>query len=300
MSSETVATAALVTYDVYKDYINEKATSKQLIRISHMTVVAFGILTSCIAVGLNYAGFSVNYLVTIGIFVDLPSSRWAALSCGKGNPLSPSSLCLVRSVAAIIAWLLTAHTHYSEVTISNTSEAYPLDARNMMSLCGPIILTPLFTLIKQQNFDWEELKRLKVDRGTLNETLGGKNTPLHADNTGSNAEGRIEIEQGPILESSLRKARTKAAWIAALLCLSFLILWLISMYGSEYGRFSVCLNPPETLLAKEERKRKNKTRKRKEEEKKKGVNFQHTQCFLESSSRAGWSYCSSRRSSLPS
>ncbi|KAI0174119.1 hypothetical protein BJ166DRAFT_586951 [Pestalotiopsis sp. NC0098] len=199
-SAETVATAAPVTYDVYKDYINEKATRKKLIRISHMTVIAFGILTSCIAVGLNHAGFSVHYLVTIGIFVDSAIIPMGCIIMLKGNPLSPSSLYLVSSVAAIIAWLLTAYTHYGEIT----------------------------------NFDWEELKRLKVDRGTLDEALG-ENTPPHADYTGSNVvEGRIEIEQGPILESSLRKARTKAAWIAAFLCLSFLILWPIPMYGSEY------------------------------------------------------------------
>lgn len=249
MSSETVATAALVTYDVYKDYINEKATSKQLIRISHMTVIAFGILTSCIAVGLNHAGFSVNYLLTaIGIFVD---SAIIPMGCTimwkRQSSFAVVFAPLVSSFAAIIAWLLKAYTHYGEITVSSTSEVYPLVAGNMMSLCGPIISTPLFTLIKPQNFDWEELKRLKVDRGNLDEALG-ENTPPHADNTDSNAvEGHIEIEQGPILESSLRKARTKAAWIAAFLCLSFLILWPIPMYGSEYGRSSFLGNPQEHL-----------------------------------------------------
>lgn len=60
MSSETVATAAVVTYDCYQAYVNPKATGAQLIKFTHCVVVVFGIVCSGIAVGLNHAGFSVN------------------------------------------------------------------------------------------------------------------------------------------------------------------------------------------------------------------------------------------------
>lgn len=84
MSSETMATAGLLTYDFYQAYINPKATGVQLIRFSQAVVISFGIVCAAIAVGLNHAGFAVSYLTTcIGIVVDsaiVPStSSWSTL-----------------------------------------------------------------------------------------------------------------------------------------------------------------------------------------------------------------------------
>lgn len=60
MSSETVATSAVLTYDIYQAYFNPNATGKQLLRVSHSTVIGFAILCAGIAVGLNHAGFNVS------------------------------------------------------------------------------------------------------------------------------------------------------------------------------------------------------------------------------------------------
>ena len=60
MSSETVATAALLTYDFYQAYINPKATGKQLVQFSHYVVIGFAVLCAGIAAGLNHAGFNVS------------------------------------------------------------------------------------------------------------------------------------------------------------------------------------------------------------------------------------------------
>lgn len=65
MSSETVATTALLTYNLYQSYINPKATGSQLLRFSNMVVPGFAIVAASIAVGMNHAGFSVSFLITI-------------------------------------------------------------------------------------------------------------------------------------------------------------------------------------------------------------------------------------------
>jgi len=71
MSSETVATTALLTYNFYQSYINPKATGKQLLRFSNFVVPGFAVVASSIAVWMNHAGFSVSFLITIsGILVD--------------------------------------------------------------------------------------------------------------------------------------------------------------------------------------------------------------------------------------
>ena len=71
MSSETVATTALVTYNIYQAYIKPDATGQQLLYFSHYITIGFAIFCSSIAVAFNHGGFSVGFLITaIGIFVD--------------------------------------------------------------------------------------------------------------------------------------------------------------------------------------------------------------------------------------
>lgn len=56
MSSETMATSALVTHDVYQAYFNPTATGSQLLRCSRFVVVGFAVIVAAVAVGLNHAG----------------------------------------------------------------------------------------------------------------------------------------------------------------------------------------------------------------------------------------------------
>lgn len=256
MSSETVATAALVTYDIYKAYINPKATSHQLVRVSHATVVGFGMAAACIAVGFNHAGFSVNYLITaIGIFVD---SAVVPMGCTvlwrRQSRAAVVSVPLLSSAAAVVAWLATAYTHYGEVTISSTSQTYPLVAGNMMSLCGPVVLTPLVSMISSpQSYDWEELKNLKTDytdtttldapegadvlevvpaapsMTTAQEPVAESFAPNHIHTSG-------DVEEVVSTDDYLKRARGKGLVYAAVLCLALLILWPIPMYGTGYGK----------------------------------------------------------------
>lgn len=235
MSSETLATAGLVTYDIYKSYINPRADSKQLVMVSHITVVSYGLLVACIAIGLNHAGFSVNYLITaIGIFVDSAIVPMACTILWKKQSqaavvISP----ILSSIAGIMAWLLTTWTHYGVLTIATTSEPLPLVAGNMMALCGPLVLTPLITYLKPADFQWDAFKKIEKDR-----TRGG----VESDD-GEWVEGvepvdaSLDEQVAGTSDEKLVAARNKAIWMSSVLCLSFLILWPIPMYGTGYGEF---------------------------------------------------------------
>ncbi|KAI9745919.1 MAG: hypothetical protein M1818_000600 [Claussenomyces sp. TS43310] len=231
MSSETVATAAVLTYDLYQAYINPRASGKQLVRFSHYIVIGFGIVCAGIASGLNHAGFNVSFIITaVGIFVDsaiVPSactifwkkqSRYAVI-------LSP----LLSSCAAILAWLLTAKTHSGYLSIPTLSTNLPLVAGNMMSLCGPIVLTPLITYLKPDNYDFELLKNIKqADDATDGDAHISDEISRPA---------QIEAVQEAARHSEdslLLNARKWALACSIFATLSYLILWPIPMYATSY------------------------------------------------------------------
>ncbi|KAH8900142.1 putative sodium/proline symporter [Thozetella sp. PMI_491] len=235
MSSETVATTALLSYNLYKIYIKPEATGRQILVFSHWVTPGFALVSAGIAAGLNHAGFNVSLLTTAsGIFVD---SCIVPMACTimwkKQSKLAVVGAPIIGSIAGLVAWFATAYTHFGEVTITTINQNLPLVAGNMMSLCAPIVLTPLLTYIKPENFDWEIFKReikagddehITVDGQVVERSeLAGYEEILAAQQAHDEENERI-----------LLKARNRSIYVSLFLTLALCILWPIPMYGSSY------------------------------------------------------------------
>lgn len=61
-SAELIAASSLLTYDVYRSYIKPNATGDQIVKVSHINIVIFGIAMGVIAIILNQIGVSLGYL----------------------------------------------------------------------------------------------------------------------------------------------------------------------------------------------------------------------------------------------
>ncbi|KAL3420531.1 sodium symporter family protein [Phlyctema vagabunda] len=232
MSSETVATTALLTYNLYQSYINPKATGKQLLRFSNFIVPGFAIVAASIAVGMNHAGFSVSFLITVsGILVD---SAIVPMACtimwSKQSRFAVIASPLISSAAAILAWILTAKSTEGPITIATLSTNLPLVAGNMCSLCAPLVLTPLFTFVRPENYDFDKFKEVKPaddysdgDPAFLRENAAQRELAMEA--------ARTHEEKSQVI---LLRARKYAIIASIVLTLVFLILWPIPMYASSY------------------------------------------------------------------
>ncbi|EEU37119.1 uncharacterized protein NECHADRAFT_97322 [Fusarium vanettenii 77-13-4] len=231
--AETVAVTSLVTYDFYRSYINPEATGERLVFISHIAVVSFGLLTACVAVGLTYAGFSVTFIVTaIGILIDgavIPSA--CTLFWKKQSKFAIVLVPIISSLASISTWIGVAYQKHGTVTIATLSDFIPTVAGNMLALTAPIILTPLITYLKPDNYDFEKFKELQqVDDSGFDvkaQTEGG---------TVKSAQERTEAELANLqgIEKELYVARNYALGAALFIAISLTILWPIPMYGTSY------------------------------------------------------------------
>ncbi|CAE7893046.1 DUR3, partial [Symbiodinium necroappetens] len=61
-SAEGIAVSSLVTYDIYKTYINPKCTGQQALFISKVVVVVFGLLMGGLGVALNHMGLNLGWV----------------------------------------------------------------------------------------------------------------------------------------------------------------------------------------------------------------------------------------------
>merc|ERR1719277_466057 len=61
-SAEGIAVSSIVAYDIYKTYINPKATGGQILMVSKVVIVVFGSLMGLLAVALNYMGLNLGWV----------------------------------------------------------------------------------------------------------------------------------------------------------------------------------------------------------------------------------------------
>ncbi|KPM37917.1 putative urea active transporter 1 [Neonectria ditissima] len=117
-SAELIAVSSIVSFDIYRTYINPKAHDKQVIRVSHWAVVAFGLFASAFATALHYGGIDLNwmgyFLATVicpGIFPMAFTILWRKQSTAA-VVISP----LLGLASGIAVWLGSAYTYYGELT----------------------------------------------------------------------------------------------------------------------------------------------------------------------------------------
>lgn len=54
VSSSMIAVSSILSFDIYKTYLNPRATDKKIVKVSHLAVVFHGVFMSGIAIALNY------------------------------------------------------------------------------------------------------------------------------------------------------------------------------------------------------------------------------------------------------
>lgn len=248
MSAELIAVSTIFTYDVYRTYVDPKASGKTLIFTSHITVIVFAYVLAGFAIGLYYAGISMGWLYEfMGIIIGggvLPAAL--TLLSTKQNKIAATYTPILATAFAILSWLISTKTLFKSVNINSTFEDNAMLIGNVVALCSPLIFIPVLTLIfKPQNFDWEILKsvtRVDEEEEILEaEESTEKQDPEHGIHP---VKSQVTIAAKEIALTQPDKAAEEAALlnrsfkIASMICvaltLCLVILWPMPMYGTKY------------------------------------------------------------------
>ncbi|KAK0347445.1 hypothetical protein LTR91_007252 [Friedmanniomyces endolithicus] len=226
-SADIVSVAAVFTYDVYGAYINPTASGVKLLRMSHLAVVIWSVCMAIIATGITHTTIGVNYLVTcMGIFTSC--AVWPFYSTTlweRQNKIAVIVAPIAGSLTAIACWLGSTHALYGTVSIATTSNIIPLIIGNGVSLISGALYSIICTFaFGADDFDWNRLK-----------------TEIHiaddSDVKGLTSEQVAQEKSHELLtpeqDLDLRRGKVKAMAIAAVLCLVFVILWPLPMYGTK-------------------------------------------------------------------
>ncbi|KAI5957290.1 hypothetical protein KGF54_000218 [Candida jiufengensis] len=250
-SAQLISVSSIITYDVYKTYINPKASGKNLIRASHIAIVSFAILLSGFSIMLYYVKVSMGYLFTLlGIVL---SSGVIPMVCtilwNKQSWMAATFTPPIGTLLAITFWLVVTKLKYGSVTYDNTFQDFSVLTGNCVALLCPIITVPLLTYLKPQNFDWDrfliikrvieegEVKELEKDleEDTTTDNSLQKGVPIHT-NVSIKTNDLIELNREQFMEERkiLAKAFKRCVVTCITLTISLLVLWPMPMYGTSY------------------------------------------------------------------
>lgn len=173
-SAEGIAVSSLVTYDIYKTYINPNCTGAQALTISKVVIVVFGLLMGALGVLLNVMGLNLGWVYqfmgnAIGSAVP---PLWFLLMWKDANATGAVIAAWGGMVLALSTWLIVCAAEFGDITVDNLGTLNPNLAGNIMALGSSTLIHVVFSKMNPQNYDFKsmgDIKMLEDDMSGLDE-----------------------------------------------------------------------------------------------------------------------------------
>lgn len=163
-SAEGIAVSSLVTYDIYKTYINPKCTGAQALLISKVVIVVFGLAMGGLGVALNYMELNLGWVYqfmgnAIGSAV-VP--LWNLLMWKKANATGAVVAAWGGMILALSTWLIVCQAEFGEITKDNLGTLNPNLAGNIVALGSSALIHAVFSFINPQDYDFESMGKIEM------------------------------------------------------------------------------------------------------------------------------------------
>ncbi|KAJ7202052.1 urea transporter [Mycena pura] len=255
-SAELIAVSSLLTYDVYKTYINPEATEAQIMRVSHLMVAFYALAIGLAGLIFFYIGVSMGWLYTfMGVILGSGVAPIAvSITWSRANKTG----CIVGAVAGfaagIVAWLVTTSTLnggvidvtviFSPVVlvllIAGAGDLEML-AGNLASIGVGAIIVAISSYLWPENYDFESTRAINKPTDNANALVEDsaslekkdQTPPLAVTDSFDAAELKDELD--PV---ALEKAFRFAAWSSLGLLLVLIILIPLPLFFAStiYGK----------------------------------------------------------------
>ncbi|KAG6834308.1 hypothetical protein H0H93_010577, partial [Arthromyces matolae] len=171
-SAELIAVSSILTYDVYKRYINPSATEGQIMRVSHY-MASFSSTSAS-----PWAGSTYEKLPRVSFLTPTHIINQTFMGVVLGSAVVPIALCVTWSKASkwgcivgsvggffsgIIAWLVTTSCLNGRVINVTTSGGdYEMLAGNLASIGVGGIIAVAWSLVSPENFNFDVTRAINA------------------------------------------------------------------------------------------------------------------------------------------
>jgi len=221
--AEQISASAVFSYDIYKRYINPKATGKQILFVSRLGVFIWSVVSGVLATILFELEIGLGWIyVAMGNFIGSAVFPVAfALTWKRCSALGAIAGCWCGLGLSMLAWCLAAQTSKlgkGLVNVDTLGDDLPSLAGNLVALfSSPIICVIISLMAPQKDFEWDQLK--KTTEGWLVEDdIDEAERVTHSELIGMN-HGQEDSEE------ELNRVLFFSYWFGGGLSIVLIIIW---------------------------------------------------------------------------
>jgi urea-proton symporter len=254
-SAELIAVSSLVTFDIYKTYIKPKATSSELVRVSHYGIIGYGLVLGAFCCGLNAGNANLTWILTVlGVIVggaSLPVGLvllWEKMST-TATLFSP----WIGFIGGLVAWFIVTWKRSGNISVLTTGDVTNAVAGNVTSWGLGGVMSVLLSFLfpgKLESTDPEAVARNNKINGEVisnEQNVSSVPTPEKSGEPFSSAAPDTIVPTGndivDFLETKLiqpldpavyHRANRIAIWFNVLFFVVAIILVPFTLFGTEW------------------------------------------------------------------
>ncbi|KAJ7597393.1 urea transporter [Mycena floridula] len=245
MSAELIAVSSILTYDIYKRYINPTANEAQILRMVHLMVAFYGVVIAISGIIFFYIGVSMGWLyLFMGVLLGSAVAPIAlCITWRKANKWGCIGGAIAGLAAGLIAWLVTTSTlNGGVINVTTSGGDFEMLAGNLASIGVGAIISTVTSIIWPDDFDFESTRAINrtATVGTDKENLDSNEEPEKSDQKQVLRQASVKSASqvsDTEDELDLNKAFRFAAWSSLALLLVLIILIPLPLFfaSTVYG-----------------------------------------------------------------
>jgi len=160
-SAEQIAVASLFAYDVWKRYFKPSVTGKELIFISRIMIFVWSILSGVLSVILLELNIGLGWVyLCMGNFIGSAVVPIAfAITWRNCSATGAVAGAMAGLVMAMVGWIsVAASLHDGVINAVTLGDDLAFLCGNVLALTVSPIVCVIISLIKPQNYNWEDLR----------------------------------------------------------------------------------------------------------------------------------------------
>lgn len=224
-ASEQIAFSSIISYDIYRTYINPNCSGQRVISLSRATILIFGVLTGVLSIALHELRININFLFkATGVFIG-PAVVPVAYSIAWGRASGTAAVtgALSGFVMGLTTWIVFATSQHGGLTVRSLEKDEVMLAGNLVSMLSSGVVCTIMSLIHPDDCDWSTTRAI----------------PLIEDDPNAH----IPFED----EENLEKALRRIGMLGVVLTIILVVLWpLLSLpfnvFSPSYFTFWVVLS----------------------------------------------------------
>jgi len=192
-SAECIAVSSLLSYDIYRTYINPTASGAKILLFSRIFVIVWALVMAIASIVLSTFGVGLGYVynfmatalgsavvpIACSIYTDKLDKVFAILAAVGGG------------IIAIITWLSYAASLPGGLTFDNTAALYAQLYGGLAALMASLFICLIGCVVKPMNFDWNIL----IDNIKLVGGDGGENSSVLGDDVDGTPEALLAAKK---------------------------------------------------------------------------------------------------------